>query len=90
MKETLRNLWWGNICPIEEHFVDSNRETKLNLKIENLRKKLKEELTKKEDTEALELLNDLDDMYSNLSSFMQEEGFISGFSLAMRLILEIK
>ena len=40
MKDTLRELWKGNICPIEEGLFDKELEREISFKIDRLIKSL--------------------------------------------------
>ncbi len=83
MKNILSDLWSGNICPCEEKLIDSKKERALNKEIE----KAKGVIIDRYNITDTELLTYLDDCYGNLMSFLQEESFINGFSLATKIIM---
>lgn len=85
MKNILSDLWNGNIRPCEEKLIDNKKEKELNIEIE----KAKGVIIDRYNITDTELLTYLDDRYGNLMSFLQEESFINGFSLATKIIMGI-
>ncbi|MBQ7897671.1 MAG: hypothetical protein IJ323_05230 [Clostridia bacterium] len=85
MKDTLRELWSGNIRPFEERIIDVETEREIYFELTRLKEKLVNEYNI-----GAETLEEINSSYGKLNCFFREEGFINGFSLAMRLILDMK
>ena len=85
MSETLKKLWSGEICPVEERLTNSDLEKEIYFEIDRIREKIKKRYEVPE-----EEIEELGNEYARLICFLQEEAFASGFSLAIKLILDIK
>ena len=84
MKETIKELFYGNIYP-------SERCGNNNAEIKALAKKLSEKrelLCKKLTEEQKEMLEEYDEISCELHSIFNEQFFVDGFSLGARLIKE--
>lgn len=85
MSETLKKLWRGEICPVEERLFDSASEKEIYFEINKIKEKIGNKYKIPE-----EMFEEISDVYLRLISLLQEEAFASGFSLAVKLILDIK
>ena len=84
MKETIRKLFYGNIFP-SERCGNGNLEVKtLARKIGEKRELLCECLNE----EQKEILEEYDELLSELHSFFNEEFFVDGFSLGAKIVKE--
>ena len=84
MKETIRQLFYGNIFP-SERCGNSNTEIKaLSRKIIESRERLCENFTE----EQKALLEQYDDISCELHSLFNEEFFVCGFSLGAKIVKE--
>ena len=84
MKETIKELFYGNIIPFEKSI--SSPEIKSLLKsIFEQREKLASGLNK----EQMEMLEGYDNLQAELSSIFNEEFFVDGFTLGAKLIKEV-
>ena len=81
----LEDLWYGNIDP-SETFLNDNRHFK---KLLSLMGKNRDKLTDTLTEQQKELLEKYDDIISEMHSLSESESFSCGFSLAVRLIMEI-
>lgn len=84
MKETLLELWNGNISPWSDNFVRVSEERRLYRSIDENRVRLKEILNENGE----KLLDSFGDCYMELSLFLREEAFVNGFSLGMKIAIE--
>lgn len=83
MKETIRQLFYGNIFPCE--MCGNTAEIKsLSRKLIESREKLLECLTE----EQKSLLEQYDDMTCELYALYNEEFFVEGFSLGAKIVKE--
>ena len=80
MQNTIKNLWYGNVTPLENTKL-SNNLIKLYDKLSALESEVKPKIGKKWD--------DIDDIFSDIISEYQVDAFIQGFSLGAKLIFEI-
>jgi len=83
MKETIRNLFGGKICPFED--LKASKEEKQILQKIN---RYKELLLESIDNNRLEILEKYDNSLSELSDLYYEEFFINGFCLGLKLAVE--
>ncbi len=84
MKETIRELFYGNIFP-SERCGNSNAEIKkLSKRLSEAREKLCEGFTE----EQKALLEQYDDLSCELHSIFNEEFFVDGFSLGAKIVKE--
>ena len=83
MKDTLRRLWQGKITPWESFGKTAEYQKRF-------RRLLKEEekLFQQLDADGKELFERCDKLRSSLDSAGEEEVFILGFRLGVRLLLE--
>ena len=84
MKETIRELFYGNIFPCEMCGNNNDEIKSLSRKIIESREKLCENFTE----EQKELLERYDDISCELHSLFNEEFFVCGFSLGAKLTKE--
>ena len=82
--DTIRELFYGNIHPYEREIPKDSECDKLNKLIIRHDAALKATLNEQE-TETLEKLKDA---LTEQSSFCECEGFINGFRLGVRLMVE--
>ncbi len=85
MKQTLSDLWHGDINPINEKREADNEKTK------KLRGELEiyyNILWNKLDTEGKQVLDKLRSSHTELSLIDEEDSFIQGFSLAVKMMTE--
>lgn len=80
MYNTIKELWYGNVSPIDNVLVSKNLKS-LYQKLNEFEKKC-QPLIK----ENLILLNDI---YSDIIDEYQVDAFVQGFSLAIKLALDV-
>ena len=84
MKETIRQLFYGNIFPCERCGNDNEEIKSLSRKLIESRENLCKNLTE----EQKEFLERYDDISCELHALFNEEFFVSGFSLGAKFIKE--
>jgi hypothetical protein len=84
MKETIFDLWYGNIDPVES----SGKITPEIKRILNESEESYEMLTDNLDEKEKELLEKHLDIYSSLHCEYTAKAFVDGFSLGVKLITE--
>ena len=84
MKETIRQLFYGNIFPCERCGNNNVEIKSLSRKLIESREKLRECLTE----EQKSLLEQYDDMTYELHALYNEEFFVEGFSLGAKIVKE--
>ena len=84
MKETIRQLFYGNIFPSERCGNGKEEVKTLARKIGEKRELLCQGLTE----EQKKILEEYDDLLAELHSFFNEEFFVDGFSLGAKFIKE--
>lgn len=82
MKDTLKDLWNGNLEPWSEEW-EREREAR---ELVGLRERHKEALQKVLDEKGREILDKYEDCYTELESIGCEEAFGKGFSLGVKLV----
>ena len=83
-KQTLIELWNGNVCPLSDGSENSQETEKL---LEYLGKHNKD-IYEKLDEEGRESFEKFKDCYDELLSSGCEKAFVKGFSLASKIISE--
>ena len=81
----LEDLWYGNIRPIE-NFIEGNIEYKGLLRLVS---KNREVLESEISTKQLELFEKYNDSVNEMNSISEAAAFQYGFSLGIRLMMEI-
>ena len=85
MKSLLKDLWYGNIAPIDE--IDSTPEMdKKRGELLELYEKLLDSLNK----EQKKLLNEYEELSIELSCLREEGIFENAFKLGVNLVLEVQ
>ncbi len=84
MKETIRELYYGNIFPCERCGSNNSEIKSLAKKLGECRERLTNELTDKQK----KLLEEYDNLSSELSCLYHEEFFAEGFSLGAKIVKE--
>ena len=84
MKDTLKNLWYGNIAPQSNEHINAEEIKELAAYLEKHRADIKDVLNDA-DRESLQKLMDC---YDELLLLECENAFAQGFSLAVRILLE--
>lgn len=84
MKNTLKELWNGNIEPWSEKWERADEAEKLSALLERHKRALAEQLNAK----GRETLDKYEDCYEELESIGCESAFIKGFCLAAKLLAE--
>ncbi len=84
MKQTLSELYRGDIRPNDEKTENSEKEKELRGNIERCYNILWNKL----DTEGKQILGNLRDYHTELSLLKTEDSFIQGFSLAVKMMTE--
>ena len=84
MKDTIRELWYGNIDPMDQCGVDDREIKELIRLMEKNRVKLSEGLSEKQ-AEVFQKYIDCSDEYAFSSA---AHAFVAGFSLACKLMAE--
>ena len=82
--DTIRELFYGNIHPFERDIQKDSEGDKLNKLIIRHDAALKATLNEQE----VEILEKLKDALTEQSSLSECEGFINGFRLGVRLMVE--
>ena len=85
MKKTLKDLWYGNISPNEERYIDETVQKKLTAQYFEYDEKLKTILSQEE----RDIVEKREDVLSQISSYHESEAFISGFRLGAKIMLEV-
>ena len=83
--DTIRELFYGNIHPYERDISKDREGDKLNKLIIRHDAALKATLNEQE----VEILEKLKDALTEQSSLSECEGFVNGFRLGVRLIVEV-
>lgn len=83
MKETIRELFYGNIIPYEKSISSSKIKALLN-SLKEQREKLVSGLNK----EQMAILEVYDNLQGELSSIFNEEFFVDGFTLGAKIVKE--
>ncbi len=83
--DTIRELFYGNIHPFERDVPKDSEGDKLNKLIIRHDAALKATLNEQE----VEILEKLKDALTEQSSLSECEGFVNGFRLGVRLIVEV-
>lgn len=84
MKQTLEQLWYGNIRPFAQARCDTPEMNELLQKIEKSRDALCQTLT----DEQKELFLTYDDIAEEISAIGERESFIHGFRLGAKMTAE--
>ena len=84
MKETIFDLWYGNINPVES----SGKITPEIKRIINESEESYEMLAEKLDEKEKELLEKHLDIYSSLHCEYTAKAFVDGFSLGVKILIE--
>ena len=84
MKETIFDLWYGNINPLESSGTKTPEIKRILNESEESYEMLAENLGEKEK----ELLEKHLDIYSSLHCEYTAKAFVDGFSLAVKMIFE--
>ncbi|MBE6804692.1 MAG: hypothetical protein E7528_07335 [Ruminococcaceae bacterium] len=82
MREDLEDLW--NYYLIEVPIKDNKKEKLIKSQFSRKEKTLRSKLTQ----EQLDLLNEYDDMFSELSRISERHAFIKGIMFATRFIFQ--
>lgn len=85
MKNTIRELWESNISSVAESTYIANRQAPILHELDELHTLFFRRIS----DEDKELLEKMQDLHSDLSAIEAEEGFVRGFLLGARLMLEI-
>ena len=83
--KTLEDLYYGNIIPQEKTFLDSGRYGTLLTYVQRHMGELNATLT----AEQKETFEKYHDCKEEIQSISEVNAFISGFKLAMRIMLEV-
>ena len=84
MKETIRELFYGNIFPCEMCGNNNHEIKKITKRLNEAREKLCEGFTE----EQIALLEIYDDVSLELHAIFNEEFFVDGFSLGAKIVKE--
>ena len=84
MKDTIFDLWYGNINPVES----SGKITPEIKRIIDESQESYEMLTEKLDEKEKELLEKHLDIYSSLHCEYTAKAFVDGFSLGVKILIE--
>ena len=84
MKDTIFDLWYGNINPVES----SGKITPEIKRIINESEESYEMLAEKLDEKEKELLEKHLDIYSSLHCEYTAKAFVDGFSLGVKILIE--
>ena len=84
MKNTLIELWRGNIAPCDQKSIHSKETKELASLLERNHSKLCETLNDREK----EILQKWEDEHDELLLLSCEDAFIKGFSLAIQLVTD--
>ena len=84
MKNILKELWYGNICPHEHFYPNTKEMQKLSDLIEQERERMEASLSE----DGRKLLERYDENVLELNNLSDEELFEYAFSLGVRLSVE--
>ena len=84
MKETISDLWRGEIHPMEQTTENDDEESELYDVIDGYYDKLWNKL----DDDGKQILCSLKELHTRLSALENEDSFTQGFSLATKLMTE--
>ena len=84
MQKILEELWYGNLCPIENYRESCEQMSDLVEYIKKHRKDMKETMT----DEQKAIFEKLDDCQREYASFAEEAIFVYAFRLGARIITE--
>ena len=85
MIKILEELWYGNLCPIENYRESSEQMSDLIEYIRKHRKDLKDTMS----DEQKAIFEKLDDCSDELDNMCQREIFSYGFRLGARIAIEV-
>ncbi len=85
MQKILEELWYGNLCPIENYRESSEQMSDLIEYIRKHRKDLKDTMS----DEQKAIFEKLDDCEDELDNMCQREIFSYGFRLGARIAIEV-
>ena len=85
MSETLKNLWYGNICLNDRTFVKTKEYKKAKKAVDDYM----EQLEKLVEKETVRLVEELLDAQGNLDSLFEVDAFVEGFRLGSRITAEV-
>lgn len=85
MQKILEELWYGNLCPIENYRESCEQMSDLIEYIKRHRKDLKDTMT----DEQKAIFEKLDDCEDELENMSQREIFAYGFRLGARIAIEV-
>ena len=85
MQKILEELWYGNICPIEEYRTSGEQMSDLTEYIKKHRKDLNSTFT----DEQRAIFEKLDDCNDELDNMCQREIFAYGFRLGAKIAIEV-
>ncbi len=86
MKQTLKNLWYGNLSPQSNGHINAEEVKELTAYLEKHHSDIQKQL----DGQGKESLKKLADCYDELLLLENENAFAQGFSLAVRLLAEVQ
>ncbi len=81
----LKELWRGNIAPVEHSVRPESDYKKVSLEVCKQMDRLLEKMTPEEKKQ----LEDINDLRSDMSLLAEEDAFISGFRLGARMIMDV-
>ncbi len=81
----LKELWRGNIAPVERSVRPESDYKKVSLEVCKQMDRFLETLTPEEKKQ----LEDINDLRSDMSLLAEEDAFIRGFRLGARIIMEV-
>ena len=84
MKDTLKDLWYGNVAPQSNEHIHAEEIKELAAYLEKHRSDINNML----DGAGKESLQKLADCYDEILLLENENAFAQGFSLAVRILLE--
>lgn len=84
MKNTIKDLYWGNISPWEDKPHDIEEMRNLSRLLDENKNKLREHLS----VEDMEIIEKIEFCQSELTYITHEEAFARGFTLGVKLTSE--
>lgn len=85
MQKILEELWYGNLCPIENYRESQEQSSDLIEYIRKHRKDLKDTMS----DEQKAIFEKLDDCSDELENMTQREIFSYAFRLGARIVIEV-
>lgn len=84
MKNTIKDLYWGNVAPWEDKPYEIEEMKELSRLMEENKKRLCDNLS----SEEIQIIEKIESCQSELTYLVSEEAFARGFTLGVKLTAE--